>query len=157
MSRWRDMRSLGYTTQGKASIRYLNPAQGRREYACKSTQRCACGLPLATWSPRRRAKCDVKRSEGACSVLVFVMASLSCSSACGSWSLARGSGFGAGVWVLRCPVGAEHAAGCRLIGLGLSVVSSGCGLGVVSFTCQRSALPGLRRVSAGVAAFVPAV
>ena len=85
------------------------------------------------------------------------MASLSCSSACGSWSLARGSGFGAGVWVLRCPVGLEHRAGCRLIGLGLSVVSAGCGLGVVSFTCRRSAVPALRLVSAGVAGFVPAV
>ena len=115
------------------------------------------GCPLLPGHHLRSAKCDVKRSESASSVLVFVMASLSCSSAGGSWSLARGSGFGAGVWVLRCPVGLEHRAGCRLIGLGLSVVSAGCGLGVVSFTCRRSALPGLRRVSAGVAGFVPAV
>ena len=151
------MRSLGYTTQGEASIRSSKP--GTRAAGIPLQVNPAMRLWVAPCCLVTPAKCEVRRKafRSACSVLVFVMASLSCSSACGSWSLARGSGFGAGVWVLRCPVGAEHAAGCRLIALGLSVVSAGCGLGVVSFTCRRSAVPALRLVSAGVAGFVPAV
>ena len=151
------MRSLGYTTQGEASIRSSKP--GTRAAGIPLQVNPAMRLWVAPCCLVTPAKCEVRRRSVQKCLFCFgvVMASLSCSSACGSWSLSRGSGFGAGVWVLRCPVGAEHAAGCRLIALGLSVVSSGCGLGVVSFTCRRSALPGLRRVSAGVAAFVPAV
>jgi hypothetical protein len=73
------------------------------------------------------------------------MAALSCRSASGSWSLLR---VGAGLWSLRCPVGAESAAAARLGALGLSVLSFGGG--VCLFLCSRASLPGLRRVAAGV-------
>lgn len=119
MSRWRDMRSLGYTTQGEASIRYLNPAQGRREYACKSTLRCACGLPLAAWSSfakgevRRRSVqkclfCFGVRSWLLCLVLLLVVRGL--------WLVGRALGLVCGCCVVR-----------SVLSIGLVVGSLGLG------------------------------
>lgn len=112
----------------------------------KRDQRIGSFRPTPPGDGAQPALSQVNRDKSC--VLVFVMAVLSCSSVSGSWSLARGAV--RGVWVLRCPVGLEHRAGCRLVGLGLSVVSSGCGLGVVAFSASRSSVGSLRRVSAGV-------